>query len=205
MWQGLRDVISNYDFSAVGLLDADKLVRFPEIMPVLVKWFGEDPGDFPPMPVPADVQDHEFNYITELLAAYSERSGTVLTAAADALAHATHGRHLRDQRTRYFEASAFSRYYRDNTPPGTVEDFEQQIYHGVIDESRLVTTNDALDRVDRILKHASSSLSTAASASTLGSLSSKGPATILLTRGIFGGRNDKSIACSTTAHVQQRR
>jgi hypothetical protein len=153
--QALRDVIGQYDFSVVELLDADKLVRFPEIKPVLVKWFEEDPGEYSTMPAPADVQDHEATYIAELLAAYSERSGTVLAAAADALAHPTHGRHLRDQRTRYFDASAFSRYYRDNTPPGTVEDLEQQIYHGVIDESRLITPNDALDRVDRILKHAS--------------------------------------------------
>lgn len=150
----LRQAITDYDFSKTLILDADKLTRFPEIKPVLVKWFDDDPGDYPRLPVPVDLADEEAGYVTDLLVAYEARSGAPFATAADALAHPHHGRHLRDQRTRYFEASAFARYYRDNTPPGTVDDFHNQIYHGVVDESR-GSFKDALERVDRVLKHAS--------------------------------------------------
>lgn len=150
----LRSTISAYDFSKTLILDADKLVRFPEVRPVLVKWFDDDPGDYPQPQVPEDLAVEESGYITDLLVAYEARSGAPFATASDALAHPEHGRHLRDQRTRYFEASAFSRYYRDNTPPGTVDDFHEQIYHGVVDESR-GTFTDPLERVDKVLKHAS--------------------------------------------------
>jgi hypothetical protein len=150
----LREAITAHDFSTTEILDADKLVRFPEIRSILVKWFDDDPGDYPKFEVPDQLTDDEGGYVTELLAAYGNRTGSALANAADALAHPTHGHHLRDQRTRYFEASAFTRYYRDNTPPGTVDDFQQQIYHGVVDESR-GTFKDALERIDKVLKHAS--------------------------------------------------
>lgn len=150
----ILNLINSFDFSAIELLDADKLVRFPEIKSVLVKWFDEDPGDYPKPTVPEELGEDEARYITELLATYGERSGAPVSTPTEALAHVTHGQHLRDQRTRYFEASAFSRYYRDNTPEGTVDDFQEQIYHGVVDYSR-GTFKDALERVDQVLSHAS--------------------------------------------------
>lgn len=147
-------LIEAYDFSRVHLLDADKLVRFPEVMPVLVKWFDEDPGDYPRGEVPGEVTAEESPYIAALVAAYAENCSDLISCIADALSHRQHGPHLRDQRTRYFEAAAFSRYYRFNTPPGTVEDFNDQIYHGVIDQSRAIFP-DMLAKVDSVLRHAS--------------------------------------------------
>lgn len=148
-------LINDFDFSAVELLDADKLVRFPEVLAVLVKWFDEDPGAYPQRDVPTELAADEAPYIGELIAAYSERNRSPIASPSEALAHADHGPHLRDQRTRYFEADAFSRYYRDNTPPGTVEDFNDQVYHGVVDESR-GTHKDALECVDKVMKLAAS-------------------------------------------------
>ncbi|MDZ4790802.1 MAG: ABC-three component system protein [Hyphomicrobiales bacterium] len=135
------------------ILDAHKIAKLPTIKPILVKWFGEDPGQYPSGTVPPELQKEKETYVDHLLAAYGERSLAKYTNCDTALADMTHGPHLRDQRTRYFEANWFMRYYRDNTPKGTVESFKEEIYHGVIDEHRR-DYRDALARVDGVLSQA---------------------------------------------------
>jgi hypothetical protein len=149
----LRGLILSYDFSNVGILDAYKIAKLPTIKPVLVNWFGEDPGQYPSGSVPVELQKEEETYIDHLLAAYGERSHTDYPSSDAVLADVKYGPHLRDQRTRYFEANWFMRYYRDNTPTGTVEGFKEEVYHGVIDEHRR-DYNDALARVDSVLSQA---------------------------------------------------
>lgn len=149
----LISVIASFNFSCVEVLDAAKLAKLPQIKPIFVKWFGEDPGPYPLREVPHNIQPEEETYIDHLIAAYSEHKDIPFLSADFVLADKEHGPHLRDQRTRYFEADTFMRYYRDNTPKGTVEDFKNDVYHGIIDEHRGFH-RDALQRVNQVMKHA---------------------------------------------------
>ena len=80
--------------------------------------------------------------------------GGTIMSFDDILAHVDHGEHFRDQRTRFFEAASFKRFHRDNTAPGAIGTFEDDVYHGVIDVHR-DRHETLLRRVDAVMKHAS--------------------------------------------------
>lgn len=129
----VRGLIDTYPFENVVLLEAGKLVRDAAMKPVLVSWFGADPGEAPVGAAPSSIQPEEASYIAQLFRAYQERGAPCFTCGDDALAHAEFGEHFRVQRERFFDAAAFKRYYRDSTEPKVLSTFENDIYHGVFD------------------------------------------------------------------------
>lgn len=149
----LRAVILAFDFTCVDAIDSRKLVADPAMKAVLVQWFGADPGPAPTGVVPGDVQVEEFGYFDQLIKAYAARSGTAYANRQAALDCATHGKHFRNQRARFFEAAYFKRYYRDNTPQGVVETFENDVYHGVVDTHQ-GNHVDAVAKVDAVMSQA---------------------------------------------------
>jgi hypothetical protein len=145
--------MEQFDFSSVCAMDAAAMLKDSDIKPVLVRWFGEDPGAAPAAVVPADIQPAEETFISQLIAAYGEREGSVFSSAAPVLAHETYGEHLRLQRQRYFDAASFQRYYRDNTPHDYVQAVEDDVYHGVVDVYRRAHV-DVLNKVDEVMSQA---------------------------------------------------
>jgi hypothetical protein len=149
----IEAAIAEFNFGAVVALDAAKLLKDAHIRSVLVDWFGEDPGRAPYGSTPAEVTEAETPYIGQLLEAYGEDGGTTFVDPTHALSHADYGEHLRDQRMRFFDAAAFERYYRDNTPADYVRVFRDDMYHGVIDTYRTKQAT-ALARVNSVLAQA---------------------------------------------------
>lgn len=126
-------LISGFEFSNVSLLEAGKLVRDDAMKPILVKWFGADPGEAPEGTVPDTVQEEEASYVAQLFKAYQERGAPTFASADDALGHPEFGQHFRVQRERFFDAVSFQRYYRDSTEPEVLVNFEKDIFHGIFD------------------------------------------------------------------------
>lgn len=155
MTPAIDAMIGAFDFKRVEALDAEKLVVDACIKPVLVRWFGDDPGEAPRGFAPATLAAEEAPYLGQLVEAYGERAGSPFAAAADVLSDPDWGDHLRDQRTRFFEAAEFRRYYRDSTFPGVLEAFVEDIYHGVIDTHR-ECHQDALSRMVAVMNEAKS-------------------------------------------------
>ena len=122
-----------FDFTRIYWLDAARLAEDPACKPVLVKWFGDDPGPSPRGIVPAKIQADESTYISQLLKLYEEKGPGVFPDAVSALSSPEFGQHLRDQRTRYFDSVAFDRFYRDSTPEDYLAAFKDDIYHGVVE------------------------------------------------------------------------
>jgi len=149
----IEAMIDAFDFTQVHWLDAAGLIDDPASKPVLVKWFDEDPGPSPQGVVPADIQASESAYVGQLLKVYDEKGpGTYPTAEA-ALASAEFGTHLREQRTRFFDAVAFDRFYRDSTPEEYLANFREEIYHGVVDTHRDEHTNGYV-RLGKVMQQA---------------------------------------------------
>lgn len=146
--------IRAFDFKQVSWLDAARLVNDKACQAALVKWFGDDPGRSPRGVVPEAVQAMESVYVGQLLRLYEAKGPGTYPDAASALASAEHGTHLRDQRTRFFDAVEFERYYRDSTPDDYLVAFKDEIYHGVVDTHR-ESHPDGLTKVAQVMKHAS--------------------------------------------------
>lgn len=145
--------IRSFDFTQIHWIDATRLADDPACKPVLVKWFGDDPGPSPRGSVPAQIQDIESAYIGQLLNLYLKKGpGTYPTAAA-ALASPEFGVHLRNQRTRFFDSIAFDRFYRDSTPEEYLTNFKDEIYHGVVDTYEDIY-EDGLARLTRVMQQA---------------------------------------------------
>jgi hypothetical protein len=57
---------------------------------------------------------------------------------------------LNQQRERFFQAEAFNHHYRDETPPGTVEQFIEDIFDA-IDPLAKMTHPNGYERLTRII------------------------------------------------------
>jgi hypothetical protein len=149
----IRLAIQNFAFERVFSLDAVRLAEDPFVKPALVHWFEDDPGAAPRGIAPAELQDEEAPYIEQLIHLYGQRTGAVFGDYDAVMADPTWGTHLRDQRTRYFEAAAFDRHYRDSTPPDYLATFKDDLYHGVAD-TYLDQHQDGLARALKVLTQA---------------------------------------------------
>jgi hypothetical protein len=129
----LLECIRAFDFSTVYRITADELLRDPHVHPVLVKWFGADPGPPPGGTVPVDVELSELPYVTQLLNAYGQRDGSTYEGYSEIVHHPVHGKHFARQRVRFYDAAAYKAFYRDNTESAVLERLENEIYHGVVD------------------------------------------------------------------------
>jgi hypothetical protein len=151
---GLKAFIQNFDFSTIHRLGLDDILNDVSATPVLFKWFGADPGPAPQGTAPANIQDTELPYINQLVDAYSQREGKIFTSHEEIAKHPKHSNHLSRQRERFYDADAFKRFYRDNTDQSVIENFEKDIFHGIV-ETCEAKHADALDRVDAVMKQAS--------------------------------------------------
>lgn len=145
--------IRAFDFTKVDWLDANRLVLDPTCKPALVEWFGADPGPGPRGVVPDEIQTSESTYIGQLLNVYQEKGPGAYPDAVTALACPEFGPHLRAQRTRFFDSIAFDRFYRDSTPEDYLNNFKDEIYHGVLDV-HFDSHSDHYARLNQVMKQA---------------------------------------------------
>jgi hypothetical protein len=140
--------INEFKFENIHGYDVPKLLLDNEIKPVLVDCFGADPGPPPTGTVPDnfDWNSIDADFARQLVSLYGDEDASITDRLA-AASHPKYGCHLRDQFVRYFEADAFKRHFRDNTPAGYVSGFEQDICHGVRYSYEKAPPN-TLERVD---------------------------------------------------------
>jgi hypothetical protein len=149
----LRAFIEAWDFSKIRAISVDAILADPASKPVLYASFGVDPGPPPLGKVPSEVESREMPYIRELLDAYGERENCTFETYFDVKDHASHGSHVRMQRERFFDADAFSRFYRDNIMSEEIDSLRHDILHGVVDTHR-ARHADSLTRVDAVMTQA---------------------------------------------------
>ena len=151
--ESLRAMVDAYDFSCVSRVTVDDILGDDDVRPVLRKWFNTDPGAPPRGIVPPSVDIREQPYLDQLIDAYGERAGSAFSDHDAVSDHVEYGPHLQEQRTRFFEADAFNRFYRDNTLEEDLEALHDEMYHGVVGPYR-GSHPDALARVEAVMSQA---------------------------------------------------
>lgn len=152
---GLLKHLEKFDFSCVDRMTLDDILADPAVNPVLAAYFGADPGGPPRHTVPPNVDVMELAYVNELVEAYGERERSPYAGHDDIVAHPKYGIHFSEQRERFYEADAFSRFYRDNTLAAEMDALQGEIYHGVIEKHREPHA-DRLARVNAVMSQAAS-------------------------------------------------
>ena len=141
----LRAYVDAFDFSIFDAKTALQLVADHRATPVHTARFG---GGLPTRPAsdkpPQEVAAAESRYVTQLLGAYGEHTGAIVTDPST-LSMPKLKDHFRRQREAFYEAESLRVFARDSVPPGTFESLLDDIHDGVID------THDA-DHVDGYAK-----------------------------------------------------
>lgn len=153
MDDALSEALDNYDFNTVEGWDVHKIVELPRMRKNLHLHLDIDPGSAPKGKVPAEIKSSEEPYINQLKQIYENQIGTEFSDVNEVFKHVKFGPHLKDQRRRFHDAEAFQRYFRDSIPIGILEQFEIDIYDGVVDEFRSTT---GYDRVNKVMTRAGS-------------------------------------------------
>ena len=141
----LRDYVDAFDFSIFDAKTALQLVDDHRATPVHAARFG---GGLKPRPAPGKpptmVASTESRYVTQLLGAYGEHTGSPVKDPST-LSVPKLKEHFRRQREAFYEAESLRVFARDSVPEGTFESLLDDIYDGVID------THDEPPRVSRRL------------------------------------------------------
>lgn len=148
----LADFVKAYDFTSFAYDNLDEILDGHRKTAYWASRFG---GYLPAAPkgtTPSGIAQVESIYVGKLFAVYSEMSGQSILSVDDLAAHAPSAEDLQRQRVRFYEAEAFMAHYRDQTEPGTVEDFAEQIYDSI--EPSLRVASSAQDRLVATLNSA---------------------------------------------------
>lgn len=127
----LAAFVDAYDFASFGYSTLDEILDDHRRTAYWASRFG---GELPPAPAgvtPAAVGAGETVYVGRLLEVYSEVTGKQISALKDLDGHSNWKQDLQNQRVRYYDAEAFMAHYRDQTEPGTIEDFAEQIFDAI--------------------------------------------------------------------------
>jgi hypothetical protein len=127
----LETYVKNYDFTSFGFATIDEVLDGHRKSAYWASRFG---GLLPPAPsgtAPAIILATESVYVGKLLDVYSEKTGAVIGCVDDLKAHESCRSDLQKQRVRFYDAEAFKAHYRDQTEPGTIEDFAEQIFDAI--------------------------------------------------------------------------
>lgn len=129
----LRAYVDAFDFSIFESKTGLQLVDDHRLTPVHAARFG---GGLPPRPIadkpPLTVAPSESRYVTQLLSAYGEHTGTPVVDHR-AIAPAKLREHFHRQREAFYLAESLRVFARDKVPDGTFESLQDDIYDGVID------------------------------------------------------------------------
>jgi hypothetical protein len=128
---GLAAYVALYDFSTFTYATLDDILDDHRKTAYWASRFGGLLPAPPPGTTPASIAPVETVYVGKLLEVYSEVTGAAITVADELAPHPLWADDLQKQRVRFYDAEAFKAHYRDQTEPGTVEDFAEQIYDAI--------------------------------------------------------------------------
>jgi ABC-3C protein len=146
----LAAYVDAYDFTSFTYTTLDEILDDHRRTAYWASRFG---GQLPPPKpgkTPVAIAPGETVYVGKLLKVYSETTGAEIACVNDLSAHKEWEDDLQKQRVRFYDAEAFMATYRDQTEPGTIESFADQIL-------------DAIDPPLTVIKSAHTRLSTALS------------------------------------------
>jgi len=145
----LREVVMSFDFRKIEAWNVHKLVEIKSLRKVLHEHVDIDPGIAPKGVVPDAMTDTEENYIAQLITVYGSHSAQTFPDLLSVLRDPDYGPDIQDQRRRYHDADAFHRHFRDNIPDGILQQFNQDVYDGIISDYRSSTGYARLNAVMR--------------------------------------------------------
>jgi hypothetical protein len=127
--------VEAFDFSIFGRKDPLQIIDEHRQCPYHAARFGGGLPDRPPTEKPPDeIAPRESHYVEQLLKAYADREKEPIPDLKTLKSRSStlHGHFIR-QREAFYHAESLRVFARDNTPPRTFDDLQDEIYFGVVD------------------------------------------------------------------------
>jgi hypothetical protein len=130
------DYIKKFDFSIFSKIHIKDIIEEHRSHPNHLTWFG---GGLPQRPklnevdIPVNVQASETIYIQQLLLAYSSESKISYRNPEEIPSDTNYLNHFKRSRINFHYAEQLRNFSRDSLPPETFDDFQNEIYAGIID------------------------------------------------------------------------
>ncbi len=127
----------DFDFSIFSKIAIKDIIAEHSKHPNHLLWFGGGLPDRPRLDedtIPVDVQISETVYVNELLAAYGSETSTVYKFPSDLAGIDKYINHFSRTRINFHYAEQLRNFSRDSLPVGTYDDFQKEIYDGIVDK-----------------------------------------------------------------------
>lgn len=130
------DYVNKFDFSIFSKIHVKDIIEEHQAHPNHLTWFG---GGLPERPklieadIPSDVQASETIYIQQLLLAYSSESKINYKNPEEIPIDTNYLNHFKRSRINFHYAEQLRNFSRDSLPSETFDDFQNEIYTGIID------------------------------------------------------------------------
>jgi hypothetical protein len=143
-----------FDFSIFTFKPTLEVIDEHRKTPYHVARFG---GGLPDRPdaegPPPDPAPEESRYLRQLMDAYGDHKKTTVLDHAALATWPELAKHYRRQREFFYHAESLRTFARDNVPPGTFEDLQEEVYDGVV-EIEAAPHPDALARLNAVTQAA---------------------------------------------------
>lgn len=132
----LLNHINNFDFSIFSKIHVKNIIEEHRDHPNHLIWFG---GGLPQRQkldesqIPTVVQDNETKYVQQLLLAYSSESKKNYNSPTELASNSIYLGHFSRSRINFHYAEQLRNFSRDSLPPETFNDFQNEIFTGIID------------------------------------------------------------------------
>ena len=128
------DYFEEFDFSIFAYKSALELIEEHRQTPYFAARFG---GGLPTRPRPEKPPESptksESRYIQQLYEAYGDYKKTAITEQKSLESWPELSEHFLRQREHFYHAESLRNFARDNVPPGTFEELQDEIHTGVVD------------------------------------------------------------------------
>ena len=130
----LLDYFEDFDFSIYDSISLSELITGHSKTAFHSVRFGGGFGIRPkPEIPPEDTTTIESRYVQQLLSAYGDREGEVVSELTWLDNKPNYRQDFNRQRERFYHAESLRNFSRDNVPEGTYEQLQEDIYQGVVD------------------------------------------------------------------------
>ena len=131
---GFLSYVEAFDFSIFDSKSPLQIIEDHRQCPYHAARFG---GGLPDRPTaekpPEEIAPTESRYVAQLLSAYADYAKNPIPDLQSLESWAMLSGHFRRQREAFYHAESLRIFARENAPPGTFEDLQEDIYTGVID------------------------------------------------------------------------
>ncbi|WP_426482328.1 ABC-three component system protein [Chryseobacterium sp. R2ACT005] len=149
--------LNSFDFSIFKKINIKNVIEEHRLHPNHIIRFG---GGLPERPkldkasISTKVEKYEIVYTKQLLLSYSSEANKKFITADDINSIEQYSHHFNRSRINFHYAEQLRNFYRDSLPTNTFEDFQEEIYDGIIDIVEDFHDN-ALKKIKEVEKQAS--------------------------------------------------